>query len=124
MQFPKDGTQVWSKLKKRHPTLHNPDTTRQIQEKPFTSERGCNTNHSSRAKRTQATILRFHYSQYKGMCILSHSALSRNLPSVMKEIPILQFSVPLHQKVFQQWKRSKSKNPEDHPGYQNHLNAT
>ena len=36
----------------------------------------------------------------------------------------LQLSVPLHCKVFQQWKRSKSKNPEDHPGYQNYLNST
>ena len=29
--------------------IHHPDTTRQIQEKLLTSERGCNTNHSSRA---------------------------------------------------------------------------
>ena len=45
-------------------------------------------------------------------------------PAVMKEIPVLQLNVPLHHKVFQQWKRSKSKNPKDHPGYQNYLNAT
>ena len=32
------------------PLLHNPYTTRQIQEKLLTSERGCNTKHSSKAR--------------------------------------------------------------------------
>ena len=35
-----------------------------------------------------------------------------------------QLSVALHPKVFQLWNRLKSKNLEDHPGYQNYLNVT
>ena len=74
--------------------LHHPDTTRQMLEKPLTSEKRLQYQPQFKSQKIQPTILRFHYSQYKGMCILRPSALSRNLPSLRMANPLLSWQGP------------------------------
>ena len=81
MQFPKDGTQAWSKPRQRHPTptsskhhkMTTGETTHILKKQQYQLQ--------LQSQKIQPTILMFHYSQYKGMCILSTSALPRNPPS-------------------------------------------